>query len=346
MKVQQILNCSFPTWYPNFKKHTWRSIVIPLSEEFVEYLKADGVVLPDGSLETTHATHGDGDDRGDDDANTEKVEWDEAEAASEAPSFPHLDAQIKEAINKLGGSVFPKLNWSCPKDATWISLNNSMKCVTPGDIYLLLKSSEFISHDLMQPFKDCEDASDATVAGDVKYVLVLRKWLSLNPSSEFRCFVKNGAVVGISQRDCTNCYHHISLQKDEILQDVMSFYNEVIGGKFPDNDYTFDVYRETKDVVKLIDFNPFGKTTDSLLFEWDDLNNAIDQLEVDNKQKPPFKCVTGEVGLQPSPYRCYALPHDFIHLSTGEDPYKLIDFLTLRNRDAAAEASSDEDDVA
>lgn len=33
----------------------------------------------------------------------------------------------------------------------------------------------------------------------------------------------------------------------------------------------FDVYRPAKDHVVLLDFNPFGETTDGLLFTWSEL---------------------------------------------------------------------------
>ena len=55
---------------------------------------------------------------------------------------------MKSAIDSLGGEVFCKLNWSAPRDATWISLGNSLKCTTPAQVYLLLKSSEFVQYDL------------------------------------------------------------------------------------------------------------------------------------------------------------------------------------------------------
>ena len=51
------------------------------------------------------------------------------------------------------------------------------------DIYLLLKSSDFILHDL----KNQENAEQ-------KYELVLRKWCNLHSSMEFRCFVYNNKL--------------------------------------------------------------------------------------------------------------------------------------------------------
>ena len=68
----------------------------------------------------------------------------------QSPYFPDFDQQIKNAIEDLGGKVFPKLNWSSPRDASWIGLNASLHCFSVQDVYLLLKSSSFISHDLTE----------------------------------------------------------------------------------------------------------------------------------------------------------------------------------------------------
>lgn len=74
-------------------------------------------------------------------------------------AWTELHDRVRATIAELGGSVVPKLNWSAPKDATWISATNSMECQVPNDIYLLLKSSDFITHDLDHAFDGCEDES-------------------------------------------------------------------------------------------------------------------------------------------------------------------------------------------
>lgn len=33
----------------------------------------------------------------------------------QAPEFPEFTSEVLEAINSLGGGVFPKLNWSAPR---------------------------------------------------------------------------------------------------------------------------------------------------------------------------------------------------------------------------------------
>ena len=54
----------------------------------------------------------------------------------------------------------PKLNWSAPKDACWISATNSMECRSANDVYLLLKSSDFVVHDLEQVFEGVVAVND------------------------------------------------------------------------------------------------------------------------------------------------------------------------------------------
>ncbi|PIO29516.1 hypothetical protein AB205_0174850 [Aquarana catesbeiana] len=84
--------------------------------------------------------------------------------------------------------------------------------------------------------------------------------------------------------------------------------------------------------VWIIDFNPFGEVTDSLLFSWEELTtgaNPGDEENVD-QDHPIFRYTTSEVTVQPSPYLSYRLPKDFVDLSTGEDAHKLIDFLKLK----------------
>lgn len=51
----------------------------------------------------------------------------------------------------------------------------------------------------------------------------------------------------------------------------MSFFCEHIKNRFDSRDFVFDVVRTRKDRVKLVDFNPFGLTTDSILFSWQEL---------------------------------------------------------------------------
>ncbi|KAL3852393.1 hypothetical protein ACJMK2_016044 [Sinanodonta woodiana] len=326
MKVENVLNCSFSSWYSVFKDVTTKSLVIPLPQEFLEYLHSDGLVLPEQSVAASSNENAD-----EDNIIGEEIDWsteDISTPVAEPPKFPEFENLVKKSIKKLGGCVFPKLNWSAPRDAAWISFDKTLKCICPNDIYLLLKSSDFITRDITQPFALCEDDENYKNDVQVKYELVLRKWREFNPSNEFRCFVKNGSLIGICQRHHTMYCSFIGQHKDEIVTDIQAFFLHVIQGNFSDKSYVFDVYRRDQGKVLLIDFNPFGEVTDGLLFSWEEL---LGNERLNGEQEvPAFRYIEKSSGVQPNPYTTYAMPRDFVDLATGEDPQKLIDFLNLK----------------
>ncbi|KAM8974818.1 translation initiation factor eIF2 assembly protein [Pelodytes ibericus] len=326
MKKEQVLNCKFSEWYPKFKKFTIRSIIIPLPENVKDYLLDDGTLVVSGRDESPTCSQTDLN------SNDEEVQWsdDENTTTLTAPEFPEFSIKVQEGINSLGGSVFPKLNWSSPRDAYWIAMNSSLKCKTLSDIFLLFKSSDFVTHDFTQPFIHCTDDSPDPI---VKYELVLRKWCELIPGAEFRCFVKENKLIGISQRDYTQYYEHIYKQKADIRRAIQYFFQEHIQYNFMDEDFVFDIYKDSQGKIWLIDFNPFGEVTDPLHFTWEELmtgTNLTGDGETVEQDCPTFRYTTSEVTVQPSPYLSYRLPKDFVDLSTGEDAHKLIDFLKLK----------------
>ena len=69
----------------------------------------------------------------------------------------------------------------------------------------------------------------------------------------------------------TQFYSHIGPDRSTILRDIVSFHSEHLKSRFALPNYVFDVVRFRKDRVKLVDFNPFGKTTDPILFSWQEI---------------------------------------------------------------------------
>ncbi|XP_047497451.1 cell division cycle protein 123 homolog [Penaeus chinensis] len=381
MKVNDVMACSFPSWYEKFKKCTIKSIVIPLTTDVLAYMQDNGtLVLPEGSQpEPEYRTNTE-------DESDSYEDWEHCRTTGtsvEGPKLEEFNAKVNDAIKKLGGSAFPKLNWSSPKDASWIALNKSLRCSTAGDVYLLLKSSNFVAHDLTSPFKDCDDEPNTSI----DYYFILRKWMEINPSNEFRCFVRNKELIGICQRDTSQSYGCIGSDKTRICSDIVSFWRENIENRFPLSCYTFDVYRPAKDHVTLVDFNPFGETTDGLLFTWSELkqkedtrpstDRTIEEVAEEEEQEgdiiqynernlvdsnrqtdsvigdtysfgedgdtsPEFRYISDATGVQPSPYMQYGLPLDIVDLSTGQDPQKLMDFLQMKIQSEADESSDEE----
>jgi hypothetical protein len=230
-------------------------------------LRSDGIILPpeDGD----NATWSDSDsgifsgvDNNDED--------EEEEATDPSANWRDTHEAIENTIEELGGKVAPKLNWSAPKDATWINATNSMECRTPNDIYLLLKSSDFVTHDVAHAFDDTVDQSSAN-AEEIPYHLVLRKWITLNPSVEFRCFVRDRRLIALCQRDL-NHFEFLFKMQDKLRDAVQDFFDVRLRDTFPDPSFTFDVYvPPPHNKVWLMDVNPWALRTDPLLFSWMEL---------------------------------------------------------------------------
>lgn len=262
--------------------------MLPLSSPFLEYLRADGIVLPSeddinlpSSNEIDNGTFSHSASPSPSETGDEELD----------PSAAWLDIhqKIKSIIAELDGSIVPKLNWSAPKDATWISATNTMECNTPNDIYLLLKSSDFITHDLEHAFDDCESESgdDALSSNDatdlsepeagcsarelrqIPYHLVLRKTIpSMTTSLEFRCFVRARHLLCICQRDL-NHYPFLDALKTTLLKLIQTFFETSLQRSFSDDSFVFDVYiPPPHGKVWLIDINPWAPRTDPLLFSW------------------------------------------------------------------------------
>lgn len=260
-----------------YRSQTPKARLIPLSASFLSYLRADGIVLPPEDSSSTI------------DSGTNEEEEEEEELATD-PSQAWLDIhqKIKSTISDLDGSVMPKLNWSAPKDAIWISATNNMACTTPNDVYLLLKSSDFITHDLEQVFDDCEDESeDESTTGSedeeshvdeplskIPYHLILRKTIpAFNPALEIRCFARSRHLLCMCQRDL-NHFDFLPRLIPKLRSLIQDFFDKFLKKSFPDENLVFDVYiPPPHDRVWLIDVNPWAPRTDPLLFSWMEILN-------------------------------------------------------------------------
>jgi len=223
--------------------------VVDLSEEFLEYLRTDGVVLPPCAQDTASkpplpsvfGIGGNNDEISDYDCvfSDEPVVIEVQEDAVQLhrrenrADFPVLEADLRSAIRQLGGAVFCKTNWSAPLDSTWINAG-SLKCQRTGEVYLLLKSSDRTAFDFehmtaplcsQRPSGLVVSGTDTSSDSGRRYTgagynaemsiperptIVLRRWCNLTPSMEFRLFVRDGKLAGISQRDTTTFYEFLS----------------------------------------------------------------------------------------------------------------------------------------
>ncbi|KAH7906499.1 cytoplasmic protein [Hygrophoropsis aurantiaca] len=423
---QYILAFQFSSWYPKFASSgsllksttesaissigsnnspvvrsdgslTIRSTIIrPLSAAFHAYLEdGDGVWVPEGSEGAERDPH-EGDSSSDDDEDS-LSDSDEDDTRTSKHSrnpkqkrkrfaFPELDAQIRSTIAQYG-AVFPKLNFSSPKDASWVLPPSSpLKCTSPADVYLLLKSSDFVSHDLSvaSVFAGCEnvltgsqsehtknasvdDAQDklmnhtstegadraSTNAASVdatkpeyELELVLRKWYPIDRGREFRCFVRDGVFIALSQRD-TNYYEYMSdpTTQDTIRGTARRFWEERVRERWEAGagirDYTFDLFL-TRDLARahVIDFNPYALRTDALLWTWEELAELAASAPTGADTRwPELRVVTSPTYSATPDYQHNMVPLEALSLSAGRGVGEFADVLGEEVRRAMAEDS-------
>ncbi|KAI9249582.1 D123-domain-containing protein [Helicostylum pulchrum] len=315
---------------------TGTSKIIPLTNEFVDYLNAEGIYLPeDGQPRAATIEEVDSDE--------EITEFPNDEVDSKIPNFPQVESEIRETVYEFEGAVFPKLNWTSPRDAAWISATQSLKCTSPFDVYLLLKSSDFINHDLNHAYKNCADR-DMMEDKKIEYNLVLRKWYDLQPSMEFRCFVKNQEIVGISQRDL-NYYPFLNDIRQDIEQTIFEFFEDTIRDGFESVNYVFDVYlQRSNNKVYLVDFNPFNTTTDALLFTWDELMSFDTEKGVSEIRLVESQAEANFRACHAPKFATNMVPKDVIDLSTGKSIAEFAEqFERAMQRTEAGDYSSSSD---
>jgi hypothetical protein len=276
-----------------------------------------------------------------------------------------LSRRMEDAIHSLGGAVIPKLNWSAPKDAVWMN-GGTLECRRAGDIFLLLKSSDFIAHDLQQMVRLEATKKETTNAPQPKPEpqqqqqqpdlrqqqdrlflrpqLALRKWANLHPSQEFRCFCRNRHLVGICQRHHTEYYPHLANHDhDQIRSTIRTaidvFFRTVLlaCSAFPLDSYVFDVYVDRKHKVWLVDFNVWGPTTDALLFDWEELTTLQEEEEMaeldhnDDAESAAadveFRVVSHPLHVQAHPLSSYKAPVDVLDLAGDSQQFR--EFMNL-----------------
>ncbi|ETV75115.1 hypothetical protein H257_10689 [Aphanomyces astaci] len=302
--VQQVDNCRFTSWYEALRVHSIRSIAIPLPEEFVASLLQDQILVQEDLYPSSFV------------------------------------AAVKDAIHRLGGRVFAKLDWSSAKDAKWI-LANSLCCRSFADILMLLKASDFITHDLTQAYDGCSDVG--TKRRPDTFHLVLKKWCHLFDSMHFRCFVRAKKLLGISQRNCTERYDFLASEatQDTLCDAIAAFFESHLttSQALPDPNYVFDVYVDKDHKVHLIDINVFGAVTDPLLFSWDELK----QPATAEDERIHFRVVTTpRSAMYSDPYGQYRVPVDLVeHLAT---PGGFDEFIRQVAKDNIQHPHDDDDD--
>ncbi|KAL1132068.1 hypothetical protein AAG570_010026 [Ranatra chinensis] len=271
--------CSFQNWYSIFKSHSIPAVFEPIPEDVLAYLREDNVVLPKEAVLDNKLPEDE-----DEGYYVGSVVWDEQGESDDelnSPTFPEFSQRLARCLDRFGnGCAFIKSNWSAPTDAAWVAIDSSLKCTNLQDVYLLLKSSDKVSWDL-----DCDyEQLDCNYP---KYYVVFKRWSDIHPADEFRCFVSGSKLVAISQRDPTKFFNGLQESKLDIVSSIDRFFYNVIKDKFPLDNYTFDVVRNSAGKIKILDFGTFNWHSDPCLYTWSEL----EEMEYEENISPEFRYI-------------------------------------------------------
>ena len=302
--VDEVRACQFHSWYPKFgQKHAGRAATLEVAEDFVEYLKEDGITVPEDSRVFGRPTSASSSDS----SSSETIAPDRSaeddgernQASSYGHRFCELMSDIDQAISNLNGTVVPKLNWTCPKDAIWINPHSSLRCENAEEVILMLKASDRVMNDVLRAYEGCSDPTPSQwEAAGLKCVLNLKKWYDFDRRREFRCFVVNGKLKGkashcwlgaLNLTDLSEltrpplagvCQRYVNEDAsnfaanagEETLEKVQEFISDVVKERLANmRSYALDIHISKKGRITVIDVNPCGEPTSALLFSWDEI---------------------------------------------------------------------------
>jgi len=102
---------------------------------------------------------------------------------------------------------------------------------------------------------------------DKPFFMVLRRPIDIPKSAEFRCFVKNGELIGITQYFYDEKFDNLPQIKQEVQDSICNFFVKVQEA-FKQENFVFDVFVDLNNIpdCTLIEVNPYGMS-DPCLFE-------------------------------------------------------------------------------
>ena len=173
-----------------------------------------------------------------------------------------LIQKIEFLGRQFPGGFFVRLGSRSPKDS-WTGYEGGFCCLDGKRAIALLLDSERVYEDLSLALKNAYCPH-----------LVVREWVRLEPWQEFRCFVKGGELVGVSQYFYHDFFPEIAENHDGIQWAVKLFLDR-IRAHLPVADVVVDVFvkirrrgPEREHEVRLLEINPLCAYTDPCLFNW------------------------------------------------------------------------------
>jgi len=205
------------------------------------------------------------------------VGWNEF---STSTAFKGLHSRFAEIFTEFPTGGFVRLGSRSPKDSILVAKNS-----------LRVKDAHLALQMLVSSARIRQDLSLASQNDYLPYIFV-RRWIEIEPWAEFRCFVKNRQMVGISQYvgHNTPAYKEINENAARFFFVLRERLSTLID--YSHLDYAvFDIVLQNdcdKFTACLLELNPFCLRTDACLFDWrkaDDFDGSFRYLKINERQE-------------------------------------------------------------
>lgn len=185
-------------------------------------------------------------------------------------SIKPIDKIVKKidvALSNYPGGAFVRLGSRSSKDSSYAH-HRGLR-ITDGNaaIRMLTENSRRAAYDLR-----------LALSHNYCPHIFVRQWQEIPVWAEFRCFMKDRKLIGISQYDCKNIGPRLEIIENAgLIETSIRHFFETLRVASHIDDGVFDVFVTLKKQtfnglaeVQLLELNPFLQKTDACLFHWGD----------------------------------------------------------------------------
>jgi hypothetical protein len=164
-----------------------------------------------------------------------------------------IAARLKGAMKAFSGSKFVSVDCAAPTDTERFASKN-------GAVYSSESAWKYLALS--------EKVRKSVASGQSDHICV-RPYRRMSHPREFRIFIKDKKLLGMSQLWLIRHFRRIEGRKDELWKKADAFFHET-SWLFPMLTAAVDVYFTSSGRIMIVDINPWGEPTSPLLFKsWD-----------------------------------------------------------------------------
>lgn len=183
-----------------------------------------------------------------------------ADGVTESDAVDGVIPRLEAAMSNYGYNRFVFADHAAPTD-TERFLNKKGAVRSAKSAWKILVSSEKIR----------QNASDGKVTA-----ICVRPFRRMNPAREFRLFIKNGLLRGMSQYWLVAHFPHMMRHREEYWNLAQEFV-KTNAFALPASDVVADIYFTSSREILIIDLNPFMPPTDAKMFNTLDTDWSTEQ---------------------------------------------------------------------